>query len=164
MPPTELNIRKATATDVPLVLSLIHELAEYERLPHLVENTADLLHEALFGVRPSAEVILADLSGESVGYALFFHNFSTFVGRKGLYLEDLYVRPEHRGSGIGKALLVELARIARERNCGRMEWSVLDWNEPSIAFYRALGAELMDGWTTCRLNESELLRLAQSGG
>lgn len=162
MPPTELNIRSAIPADIPVVLTLIRELAEYERLPHLVVNTGELLHEALFGHRPAAEVLIAELGDEPVGYALFFHNFSTFVGRKGLYLEDVYVRPAHRGLGIGKALLVELARIARDRNCGRMEWSVLDWNEPSIAFYRSLGAELMDGWTTCRLNESELLRLAES--
>lgn len=162
MPPTELNIRSAIPADIPVVLTLIRELAEYERLSHLVVNTGELLHEALFGHRPAAEVLIAELGDEPVGYALFFHNFSTFVGRKGLYLEDVYVRPAHRGLGIGKALLVELARIARDRNCGRMEWSVLDWNEPSIAFYRSLGAELMDGWTTCRLNESELLRLAES--
>lgn len=161
MSPTDVNIRSAAPADVPVVLTLIQELADYERLSHQVVNTEELLHEALFGHRPSAEVLIAEVGGEPVGYALFFHNFSTFVGRKGLYLEDVYVRPVHRGSGIGKALLVELARIARDRNCGRMEWSVLDWNEPSIAFYRGLGAELMDGWTTCRLNESELLRLAE---
>ena len=160
MPPADLVIRPARPDDVPLVLKLIRELAEYERLPHLVENTEALLNEALFGKVPAAEVIIAELAGKAVGYALFFHNFSTFVGRKGLYLEDLYVRPTVRGAGIGKALLTELARIARKRNCGRMEWSVLDWNESAIGFYRSLGAELMEGWTTCRLGEDQIVRLA----
>lgn len=163
MPAAELLIRPATPDDVPLILHLIRELAEFERLSHLVETTEPLLYEALFGERPVAEVVLAELGDLTAGYALFFHNFSTFVGRKGLYLEDLYVRPEQRGSGIGRALLLHLAGIARARGCGRMEWSVLDWNEGAIGFYRALGAELMDGWTTCRLDEQGIARLAAAG-
>lgn len=163
MPPANLVIRPATTADVPLVLQLIRELAEYERLADQVQATEASLHEALFGPRPDAEVLIAELGSEPVGYALFFHNFSTFVGRRGLYLEDVYVRPAYRGAGIGKALLVTLARIAKERNCGRMEWSVLDWNEPAIGFYRSLGARLMDGWTTCRLDEAGIEGLASGG-
>lgn len=159
MTPEQLDIRQATPRDVPTILALIRELAEYEKLPDQVKTTEPLLHEALFGSQPAAESLVATVSGETVGYAIFFHNFSTWVGRKGLYLEDIYVKPAHRGAGIGRALLAALAAIARERNCGRMEWSVLDWNESAIGFYRSLGAELMDGWTTCRLTEEEIRKL-----
>jgi GNAT superfamily N-acetyltransferase len=159
MTPAGLTIRPATPNDVPTILTLIRELAEYEKLAHQVEATEPLLHEALFGRQPACEVLMAEMGSDTVGYALYFHNFSTFVGRKGLYLEDIYVRPERRGAGIGRALLSALAGIALERNCGRMEWSVLDWNESAIRFYRSLGAELMDGWTTCRLTESDIRNL-----
>ncbi len=159
MTPAGLTIRPATPNDVPTILTLIRELAEYEKLAHQVQATEPLLHEALFGSQPACEVLMAEMGSDTVGYALYFHNFSTFVGRKGLYLEDIYVRPERRGAGIGRALLSALAGIALERNCGRMEWSVLDWNESAIRFYRSLGAELMDGWTTCRLNESDIRNL-----
>ena len=151
-----LRIRPAVEDDVPLVLTFIRELAEYERLRHEVVATEELIREALFGPRPYAEVVFAELDGQPVGFALFFHNFSTFVGRPGLYLEDLYVRPEFRGLGIGRRLLVHLATIAKERGCGRMEWSVLDWNEPAIRFYRSLGARPMDEWTVFRLTEPEI--------
>ncbi|HLV26649.1 MAG TPA: GNAT family N-acetyltransferase [Gemmatimonadales bacterium] len=165
--PDDLLIRPATPNDVPTILALIRELAEYEKLPDQVEATEALLHDALFGDRPSAEALMAMYGpnggeGEEskvAGYALFFHNFSTWVGRKGLYLEDIYVRPQFRGKGIGRALLSALAKIARERNCGRMEWSVLDWNESAIGFYRSLGAELMEGWTICRLGENDFRKL-----
>lgn len=153
-------IRPATPDDVPLILALIRELAHYERLLDEVTATEMLLHEELFGPRAVVEALLAYEASEPVGYALFFHNFSTFLGRRGLYLEDLYVRPVWRGRGYGKALLQNLAQIAVSRNCGRMEWSVLDWNAPAIAFYRGLGAESMDGWTTFRLNDAALRELA----
>ncbi|MFS8638924.1 MAG: GNAT family N-acetyltransferase [Gemmatimonadota bacterium] len=155
-----LRIRPAVEDDVPLVLTFIRELAEYERLRHEAVATEELIRQALFGPRRYAEVIFAELDGQPVGFALFFHNFSTFVGRPGLYLEDLYVRPEFRGRGIGRRLLVHLAAIAKERGCGRMEWSVLDWNEPAIRFYRSLGARPMDEWTVFRLTEPEIAALA----
>ena len=130
-------IRPATAADTPVIAQLIRDLAEYEKLSHEVFLDANLLREHLFGPRPYAEVLLAEDQGGVVGFALFFHNYSTFLGRPGIYLEDLYVKPDQRGSGHGKALLQELARIAVQRNCGRLEWSVLNWNEPAIRFYRA---------------------------
>lgn len=160
-----LTIRPASRRDVPLVLQLTRELAEYERLADACVTSEALITEALFGAHPAAEVIIAERGdGTPVGFALFFHNFSTFLGRRGLYLEDLFVRPEFRGIGAGRALLAELARIARARDCGRMEWSVLDWNELAIGFYRSLGAELMDEWTTCRLDERAIAALAGSTG
>jgi GNAT superfamily N-acetyltransferase len=155
-----LNIRPARPGEESLVLELIRELAVYERLEHAVEATPEMLAEALHGDDAVAECLLADWEGETVGFALFFRNFSTFVGRPGLYLEDLYVRPSHRGRGIGKALLLTLAGIARERGYGRMEWSVLDWNQSAIDFYRALGAEPMDDWTVFRLDHQALNALA----
>jgi GNAT superfamily N-acetyltransferase len=155
-----LTIRSATVADVPLILDLIRGLAEYERLPHEVVATEALLRETLFGPAPGAEVLLAELDGESAGFALFFHNFSTFLGRRGLYLEDLFVRPAARGRGVGRALLARLAAIARQRGCGRFEWSVLDWNEPAIGFYRSLGAVPMDDWTVYRVAGPALDRLA----
>jgi len=156
-----LRIASATERDLSLILSFIKKLAEYEKLSHLVVATEDLLHDALFGPRPVAEVIIANWNDEPVGFALFFHNFSTFLGRRGIYLEDLFVDPPHRGKGIGKALLIHLAKIAKERDCGRFEWAVLDWNQPSIDFYKGLGAAPLDDWTLFRLAGDALDRLAE---
>lgn len=156
-------IRPATPADTSTISELIHALAEYERLAHEVVLDEAALREHLFGARPYAEVVLAvdDADGLTVvGFALFFHNYSTFLGKPGIYLEDLFVRPEHRGAGHGKALLAHLAKLAVERGCGRLEWSVLDWNEPSIAFYRSLGAVAMNDWTTYRLTGEALRGLA----
>lgn len=156
------SIREAAPADVPLVATLIRELAQYERLLHEVTMTEERLRTALFGPRPYAEVVIAEgEGGEALGFALFFHNFSTFLGLPGIYLEDLFVRPAHRGGGTGRALLAYLARLARERGCGRLEWSVLDWNEPAIGFYRRLGAEPNDEWTVYRLTGDALERLAR---
>lgn len=155
-----LHIRAAAEGDVPLILSLIRELAAYERMAHEVAATEELLRDALFGPQRHAEVIIAEADGEPAGFALFFHNFSTFVGRPGIYLEDLFVRPEYRGRGIGRELLRRLARLAVERRCGRLEWAVLDWNELAIGFYRALGAVPMDEWTVFRLAGPALENLA----
>ena len=157
----ELEIRPATEEDVPLLLRFIKELAEYENLSHEVSATAEVLKESLFGGRRVAEALLAYSGGEPAGFALFFHNFSTFLGRPGIYLEDLYVRPEFRGSGIGRALLARLAKLAKERGCGRLEWWVLDWNEPSIGFYKSLGAVAMDDWTVYRVAGEALERLSR---
>jgi len=158
----EFQIAPATPSDVPALLQLIRGLAEYEKLSHEVSATADGLHAALFGPRPVAEAILARLGGEAVGFAVFFHNFSTFVGRPGIYLEDLFVLPEHRGKGIGKALLLHVAALANKRNCGRLEWAVLDWNKPAIEFYRGLGARAMDEWTLYRLSGEPLAALSKN--
>ena len=156
----ETRIREASAGDVPLILSLIRELAEYERLSHEVVATEDALREGLFGEHRYAEILIAEHDGTPAGFALFFHNFSTFLGKPGLYLEDLYVRPAFRGAGIGKRLLVHLARLAKGRGCGRLEWWVLDWNEPSIGFYKGLGAVPMDDWTVYRIAGTALEDLA----
>ena len=155
-----LSIRPATAGDVPLIRQLIAELADYERLAHAAVATDDDLRAQLFGERPAAEVLIGELDGEPAGFALFFHNFSTFLGKRGLYLEDLFVRPAFRGAGLGKHLMAALARIAVQRGCGRFEWSVLDWNEPSIGFYRSIGAVGMDEWTVQRLEGEALHALA----
>jgi GNAT superfamily N-acetyltransferase len=155
-----LRISSAAERDIPLILSFIRKLAEYEKLAGDVVATEALLTRALFGERRYAEVLLAHLDGEAAGFALFFHNFSTFLGQPGIYLEDLFVNPEHRGRGIGKALLAHLAGIAVERGCGRLEWAVLDWNAPSIAFYKRLGAIAMDDWTVFRLTGAALGELA----
>src|SRR5438552_11353985 len=155
-------IRLATAADVPIILELIRALATYERAPNEVTATEENLVEVLFGERPAAEVLLAFENETAVGFAVFFHNFSTWLGRPGLYLEDLFVRPEDRGKGYGRALLIHLAKIARDRGCGRMEWAVLDWNEPAIQFYRKLGAKPMDEWTVFRLTRDEIARLAET--
>ena len=155
-----IRVREAFADDVPLILSLIKELAEYERLSHEVVATEDSLKEWLFGERPVAEVLIGEYREQPAGFALYFHNFSTFLGKPGIYLEDLYVRPEFRRAGLGLALLVRLAGIARERGCGRMEWSVLDWNEPSIKFYESLGASPVGGWTVYRVTGEALEGLA----
>src|SRR5919199_5743741 len=152
-------IRPATPADVPAVARLIRALADYERLAHAVELDEDRLREHLFGPRPFAEVLLAEDTGRVVGFALYFHNYSTFLGKPGLYLEDLYVEPEHRGRGHGKALLGALARLAVERGCGRMEWAVLDWNEPALRFYRQLGAVPLGDWTVQRLVGDNLRRV-----
>ncbi len=156
-----MTLRPAIAADTGLVLAFIRQLAKYERLEHEVVVDESTLATHLFGARPMAEVVIAESAGEPAGFALFFHNFSTFLGRPGLYLEDLYVRPEWRGRGIGERLLSHLAALAVERGCGRLEWSVLDWNEPAIGFYRALGAEPMNDWTVFRTSGEALLRLAE---
>jgi len=154
-----ITLRPATRDDVPVVLQFIRDLARYERLEHEVSACESELAEALFGERRHAEVVLACSEGVPVGFALFFHNFSTFKGRPGIYLEDLYVRPEARGRGIGKLLLAHLAKTAVERRCARLEWAVLDWNAPSIGFYRSLGAVPMDEWTVFRLTGDALALL-----
>jgi GNAT superfamily N-acetyltransferase len=155
-------IRPAVVQDVPLILQLIRGLAEYERLAHEVVATEAELTRWLFGPRAYAEVVIAESHGAPAGFALFFHNFSTFLGRPGIYLEDLFVTPEQRGRGVGRALLAHLARLAVERGCGRLEWWVLDWNEDAIRFYRSLGAEAMDEWTVFRVTGDPLTRLASS--
>lgn len=153
-------VRDAAGDDVPLILSFIRELAEYEKLSHEVAATEGSLRETLFGERRYAEVLIGEQDGTPAGFALFFHNYSTFLGKPGIYLEDLYVRPEFRGDGIGRALLARLARLAVERGCGRLEWWVLDWNEPSIGFYKKIGAVPMDDWTVYRLTGEALEELA----
>jgi len=158
----DLIIRPATPADVPIILELIRALATYERAPNEVTATDEGLAEVLFGEKPAAEVLLAFENETAVGFAVFFYNFSTWLGRPGLYLEDLFVRPEYRGKGYGRALLVDLAKIARSRGCGRMEWAVLDWNEPAIEFYRKLGAKPMHEWTVFRLTREEIARLADA--
>jgi GNAT superfamily N-acetyltransferase len=155
------KIREANESDVPLILQFIRDLAEYEKLAHVVMATEAHLRETLFGSSPYAEVIIAEVGGTAAGFALFFHNYSTFLAQPGIYLEDLFVKPEYRGRGYGKALLARLAQIARERKCGRVDWAVLDWNEPSIAFYESLGARRMDEWHTFRLTGPALDRLAR---
>ena len=156
----QLRIRAATSDDVPLILRFIRELADYERLAHEVVATAESLTETLFGDAPYAEVVIAEEDSEPAGFALFFHNYSTFLGRPGIYLEDLYVRPELRGRGYGRALLRHLAQLAVERRCGRLEWAVLDWNEPAIRFYRSVGARSVDEWTIFRVTGDALTALA----
>ena len=158
---TDCEIRTTTEADVPVILSLIRELAEYERAPDAVVATETGLREVLFGPNRSAEVLLALANGEPVGFAVYFYNFSTWLGRPGLYLEDLFVRPAVRGKGYGRALLERLAQIAQERGCGRMEWAVLDWNDPAIQFYRKLGAEPMNEWTVFRLTKDGIAKLAK---
>jgi GNAT superfamily N-acetyltransferase len=155
-----LELRPAQEEDIPLILQFIKELAEYERLSHIVVATEALLREALFGEWKYAEVVLAYFDGQPAGFALYFFNFSTFLGKPGVYLEDLYVKPKYRRNGIGKVLLKHLAKVAIARNCGRMEWSVLDWNSPAIEFYKSLGAVPMDEWTVFRLTGENLKRLA----
>ena len=157
-----LRIVPATVEDVPVILEFIRALAEYEKLSHVVVATEEQLRETLFGARPGAEVLLAMWDSECVGFALFFPNYSTFLAQPGIYLEDLYVRPERRGQGIGAGLLKELAKVALQRKCGRVEWAVLDWNAPSIAFYKKLGAVAMEDWTTFRLSGAGLAKLAEA--
>jgi GNAT superfamily N-acetyltransferase len=156
-----ITIRPATEHEVPTVLAFIRDLAVYEKLEHEVVATEEGLRKALFGPRPYAEVVFACVAGKPVGFALFFHNFSTFLGKPGIYLEDLFVLPDARGRGIGKQLLTWLANTTVERGCGRLEWAVLDWNEPSIGFYRSLGAVLKDEWQIFRLTGTALAALAR---
>jgi GNAT superfamily N-acetyltransferase len=160
----DFEIRTADEADVPIILSLIRELADYERAPDAVVATDVGLREVLFGAQPSAEVLLALENADPVGFAVYFFNFSTWLGRPGLYLEDLFVRPNVRGKGYGRALLERLAQIAQERGCGRMEWAVLDWNDPAIQFYRKLGAEPMNEWTVFRLTQDGIAKLAAKSG
>jgi GNAT superfamily N-acetyltransferase len=157
-----LDISPAAVADVPLILSLINELAEYEKLRHESVATEAAIHQALFGSRPHAEAVVARYDGEGVGFALFFHNFSTFLGKPGLYLEDLFVRPAFRGRAIGKSLLSYLAALAVERGCGRFQWQVLDWNRPSRDFYESLGAQADPAWVNYRMSGEALRRLAES--
>ncbi|WP_428940829.1 N-acetyltransferase family protein [Fontivita pretiosa] len=161
--PDRLTITPATVSDVATILSFIRALAEYERLSHQCIATEQALRQTLFGPRRYAEVLIARLDDLPVGYALFFHSYSTFLARPGIYLEDLFVLPEHRGRGVGKALLGEVARIARQRDCGRLEWAVLDWNRPAIEFYRRLGATILPDWRICRLDEDRIADLAGKG-
>jgi GNAT superfamily N-acetyltransferase len=154
------HIRPATVSDVPQILQFIGELAAYEKLAHEVTATESLLHEHLFGANAVARCLIAELDNQAVGFALYFYNFSTFMGRRGIYLEDLFVRPEARGKGIGRALLAQLGRIAVKENCGRVEWAVLDWNTPAIGFYKKLGAAPMHEWTVFRVTGDELKNLA----
>jgi GNAT superfamily N-acetyltransferase len=160
--PACIEISPARKADVPLILSLIKELADYEKLKAEAVATAATLEHALFGPRPAAEALIARSGGEPAGFALYFHNFSTFLGRQGLYLEDLFVRPQFRGAGVGKALLARLARVALERDCGRFEWAVLDWNRPARDFYEALGAEANPTWVSYRITGQALEKLAGS--
>jgi GNAT superfamily N-acetyltransferase len=155
-----IRIARATERDVPLILQLIRELAEYERAPDAAIATVEILTETLFGERPAAEVLIAYLDDEPAGFALFFHNFSTWLGRRGIYLEDIFVRPPARRNGVGEALFREIAAIAVERGCGRVEWAVLNWNELAISFYRRIGAVAKDDWTTFRLQGEPLAKLA----
>lgn len=158
---THFSIRPAEPADITHIHSMIVELAVFEKLEHMVVATEELLHEGLFGTKPSCEAIVGEENGEVVAFALFFHNFSTFLTKKGLYLEDLYVRQSHRGKGYGTQLLARLAQLAIERNCGRFEWSVLDWNEPAINFYKAMGAQVMPDWRICRVTGESLDYLAR---
>ncbi|GAB3358889.1 GNAT family N-acetyltransferase [Lysobacter tyrosinilyticus] len=157
-----VTLRPATRNDVPLILALIRELAEYEREPDAVQADEAMLAANLFGDAPGAEVVIADVDGRPAGFALFFHNFSTWLGRRGLHLEDLFVRPEFRGRGVGHVLMTYLAKLAVERGCGRFEWSVLDWNTPAIDFYRRVGAVGMEEWTVQRLSGDAMRALATS--
>lgn len=164
MSPNEACIRPAQPDDVELLVALIRELAQYEQLEHEAKAVPEALRQHLFGPRPFAEAMVAEIQGHPVGFALFFHSFSTFRGQPGLYLEDIYVRPEHRRRGVGKALLYRLAALTRERGCGRLEWAVLDWNQPAIDFYRTLGAYPMSDWTIFRLDGQALEALGHSSG
>jgi GNAT superfamily N-acetyltransferase len=155
------TIRPATRDDAGELLRLIHELARYEKLEHMVAGSPGQLGDALFGPRPSAEAFVAERAGRAVGFALFFTTFSTFLCKPGIYLEDVFVEPEHRGLGIGKALLRRLAALAVERGCGRLEWRVLDWNEPSIRFYESLGAKLLPEWVLVRMTDSEFAAMSR---
>jgi GNAT superfamily N-acetyltransferase len=161
MTANKFSIRPAQPSDVAHIHAMIVELAVFEKLEHMVVATEALLHEGLFGAKPSCEAIIGEENGEVVTFALFFHNFSTFLTKKGLYLEDLYVREVHRGKGYGTAMLKKLAEIAVERQCGRFEWSVLDWNEPAINFYKAMGASILPDWRICRVTGDSLTALAK---
>ena len=160
--PENFTIRPATIVDVPIILQLIRDLATYERAPNEVRATETQLTDVLFGEKPVAEVLLAFEDEMPIGFAVFFYNFSTWLARPGLYLEDLFVKPEARGKGYGRALLIHLAKIARDRGCGRMEWAVLDWNDPAIQFYKKIGAQPLDEWKIFRLTRDGIARLAES--
>jgi GNAT superfamily N-acetyltransferase len=159
-----LSTRPAKEADVPVILALIRELADYEKLTHEVVATVDSLRETLFGPRPCAEALMGCVDGQAVGFALFFQNYSTFLARPGLHLEDLYVQPAHRGCGLGKALITAVARIAQERGGGRYEWTVLDWNTPAIRFYESLGAEMKGDWRIMRVTGAALEKMAAMDG
>lgn len=156
----ELTLKKAVPEDIPLILSLIKEIADYEKLSHEVTATEETLQNSLFGKGANTEVIIAYYNNNPAGYAVFFHNFSTFIGKNGLYLEDIYIKPELRGEGIGSKIFKYLINLAVERDCGRMEWAVLNWNTPAINFYKKLGAAPMEEWTVYRLTEEKLHELA----
>lgn len=158
----DIEIRPAKSEDVETIFQLIQALAAYEKLSHQVTGTVALLHSHLFGAHPCIEALLADYQGQSIGFALFFTNYSTFLTKPGIYLEDLFVMPEYRGKGIGKAILAALARLALERECGRLEWSVLDWNEPAIAFYQRIGATVLPDWRICRVTGEAIAQLGNS--
>jgi GNAT superfamily N-acetyltransferase len=162
-PANQFSIRPAQPSDVAHIHAMIVELAVFEKLEHMVVATEALLHDGLFGSKPACEAIIGEENGEVVTFALFFHNFSTFLTKKGLYLEDLYVRQAYRGKGYGSAMLKKLAQIAVERNCGRFEWSVLDWNEPAINLYKAKGADILQDWRICRVTGNALASLAAHG-
>ena len=153
---SQINIRPANVDDSALISDLIHRLAEYERMSDLCTITPEAIQEQLFGPHPAAEAIIGEIDGKPEGFAIFFHTFSTFLGKQGLYLEDLFVTPEHRGKGLGKALLLHLVEIAKERGYGRVEWAVLHWNEPAIGFYKKLGAKPMGEWQVYRLDEAAI--------
>lgn len=155
------SIRKAEKNDVPTIMGLIRKLAEYEKLSHEVSATEAMLEQSLFGEKSVIDAIVGEENGTPVGFALYFYNYSTFLGKKGLYLEDLFVLPEHRGKGYGKKLLAQLAKIAKDEDCGRFEWSVLNWNEPAIKFYKSLGAVPMDEWTVYRMTEDKIYTLSK---
>lgn len=159
-----ISISPATPQDVPTILTFIRGLAEYEKLAHACVATEEALRRTLFGDRPAAEVLIARLGDTPVGFALFFPSYSTFRAKPGIYLEDLFVLPEHRGRGVGTALLTRVAQIARERDCGRLEWSVLDWNQPAIEFYQRVGAMVMPDWRICRMTPHQFVKLAGEGG
>ena len=163
MKTSKFTIRPATENHVPVILALIKELAEYEKLSHEVSATVDNINSSMFGERPYAEALIGVLEGNPISFALFFHNYSTFLGKPGIYLEDLYVKPQHRGNGFGRKMLAYLARLAKERNCGRFEWSVLDWNTPAIRTYEKLDAKPMREWILYRLTGDALDRLAGEG-
>ena len=158
-----IDITPATEADVPVILSFIRALAEYERLSHQCVATEAGLRETLFGPRRYAEALIARIGGTPVGHAIFFHNYSTFLARPGVYIEDIFVLPEHRGAGAGKALLTEVVRLAKERKCARVEWAVLDWNQPAIDFYRRMGADVMPDWRICRLDAAGIDKVAKGG-
>lgn len=159
-PMVEVSVRPATAIDAPVLFNLIQALAEYEKLSHAVTGNAEALEEHLFGAKPYIEAILAEYANQVVGFALFFHNYSTFLTKPGIYVEDLFVLPEFRRKGIGKVLLQYIAQLAVERDCGRLEWSVLDWNQPAIAFYEKIGASVLPDWRICRVTDNALIQLA----
>jgi GNAT superfamily N-acetyltransferase len=158
---SRITITSATEADIPHILAFIRGLAEYEKLSHRCVASAEGLRKTLFGPRPYAEVLIARLDGLPVGFALFFHSYSTFLAQPGIYLEDIFVVPEHRGAGAGRALLRRVAQIAHQRGCGRLEWSVLDWNQPAIEFYQRVGATVMPDWRICRMSGDEITRLAE---